>query len=235
MHQRAIGRRSSSNCAAQARSAAPARRRLAMSGVPSLKSIGIGSPGRLAALERDIDELGDRPPAAMSSKPPARRIAASSVSCGARPVRTCLLGAAPCRSCSRGWRSAPSPQPLDAVGARRQRERRARRAEFRARRGFRRAAPRAPRAARCSQRANQRAMRSKRGHQNARASGKSSSGAKCFAPERDQLGQRIGRQRVGKLLGEIADGAVDDGAAIARRRAACRRRRAARSRRICLA
>ena len=50
------------------------------------------------------------------------------------------------------------------------------------------------RAAPASQPANQRAMRRKRGHQNARASGKSSSGAKCSLAELDQLADRIGGQ-----------------------------------------
>ena len=57
-------------------------------------------------------------------------------------------------------------------------------------------------------------MRSKRGHQNARASGKSSSAAKCFSPSAMQFVHRVGRQAVGETLGEIADGGVDDGAAV---------------------
>ena len=45
---------------------------------------------RIVAAEPDIDELADRAPAGIPSKPPSRRIAASSVSCGDSPMRTCL-------------------------------------------------------------------------------------------------------------------------------------------------
>ncbi len=65
-----------------------------------------------------------------------------------------------------------------------------------------------------SQRANQCAMRRKRGHQNARASGKSFQRGEMRLAERDELAHRIGRELLGVALGEIADGGVDDGAAL---------------------
>ena len=46
--------------------------------------------GRIVAAEPDIDQFADGAPAAMPANPPSRRIAASSVSCGDRPMRTCL-------------------------------------------------------------------------------------------------------------------------------------------------
>ncbi len=54
----------------------------------------------------------------------------------------------------------------------------------------------------------------KRGHQKARASGKSSSAAKCGSPSAISSRAGIGRQFVGEALGEFADGGVDDGAAL---------------------
>ena len=74
-------------------------------GVAVLEVDRLALAGGLAALERHIDQLGDRAPAGMPGKPPPRRIAASSVSCGEMPMRTCLLGRHLSRSCSRGWRS----------------------------------------------------------------------------------------------------------------------------------
>ena len=60
-----------------------------------------------------------------------------------------------------------------------------------------------------SKRANHSAMRRKRGHQNARASGKSASGAKCRVADLDQRRDRIVRQLVRERPGEFADGVVD--------------------------
>ena len=71
-------------------------------------------------------------------------------------------------------------------------------------------------ARRCaSQATNHCAMRTKRGHQNARASGKSCSGAKCFSPSASSLASGSAGRR-SRRLGEIADRAVDHGAAVAR-------------------
>ena len=72
-------------------------------------------------------------------------------------------------------------------------------------------------ARRCaSQPTNQRAMRRKRGHQNARASGIILQRREMLLAERQQRGERVGRQALRVVLGEIADRAVDHGAAVAR-------------------
>ena len=65
-----------------------------------------------------------------------------------------------------------------------------------------------------SQAANQRAMRRKRGHQNARASGIVFQRGEMLAADFDQLADRVVRQLRGEISGEFADRAVNDGAAV---------------------
>ena len=106
-------------------------------------------------------------------------------------------------------------EPLDAVGAGAQRERALaeRNLDLAADLGMR--APRRPARRSVSQPANQRAMRWKRGHQNARASGKSSARRNACCAERDQRGARDRPAALSaKALRELADRAVDDGAAV---------------------
>ena len=67
-----------------------------------------------------------------------------------------------------------------------------------------------------SQAMNQRAMRRKRGHQNARVLGKILSSGETVLAKPQQLVERVGGQAFLYLLGEVADRAVDHRAAVAR-------------------
>ena len=102
-------------------------------------------------------------------KPPPRRMAASSVSCGAKPGAHLLLGARGAGLVVEDGVAAVRAL-LDAVGDGRQRELAFADREFQlaADFGMQRRNAGAPLAVPA---ANQRAMRTKRGHQNARASG----------------------------------------------------------------
>ena len=150
---------------------------------PSRRSAS-SSPGGSTPRSDDVDELGDRGALGESAEAPGAQDRAFERELRRQSRLDLRRGRHLCRSCSRGSRSAPSRRCS-------MRSARARSVNTPSgQRDFERAGhlgvePRdvAPRRF-ASKSANQRAMRWKRGHQNARASGKSSSAAKCFSPSR---------------------------------------------------
>ena len=104
-HQRAIGLSPRPRTGATSSASFASAWSAWLSASPSLNSIGAAFAGRLAALERDIDEFGDR--ARRRRCREIRRRAGSrlpaSVAAQCRCAPACR--SAPPRSCSRGWRS----------------------------------------------------------------------------------------------------------------------------------
>ena len=148
---------------------------------------------RLTAFEHHIDDLGDRRAGCNAVESAIAQHCRFERELRRKPGAHLFLGPRDAGFIVKDDIAAVGAA-LDAIGDAAQLERASAEcdvdlaADFGARRRHAGAAAPAP------SRANQCAIRSKRGHHKARASGKSSSAAKCVSPELDQFARRIGRQ-----------------------------------------